>query len=126
MCSHIFYIDMNRIISNTIHLTLLEQLKSTDNQFNMPSYVVESFVSSIMKQNPIWDIGLQFLFVQMNLDLMYTNLIDLAVGYTKHCVCPCSHLLRNWHNIKGIDKMPSFKECSSSGFNHPMDFVNHI
>ena len=125
-CSHIFHIDMNRIISNTIHLTLLEQSKSADSHLKIPSYVVEYFVSSVMKQNPIWDIGLQFLTVQMNVDRMYTNLKDLAVGYTKHCVCPCSHLLRNWHKVKGIDKMPVFKECSSSVFSDPMDFVHHI
>ena len=79
-----------------------------------------------MKQNPNGDIGLQFLTVQMNLGRMYTNLKDLAVWYTKHCVCPYSHLLQNWYNMKGIDKIPSFKECSSSVFNDPMDFVHHI
>ena len=68
-CSHIFRVDMEKNMSNTIHLTILEQTKlSKLNSLTRNLTVAKSFISNVITQNPVWDLGLQFLTMQMNVD----------------------------------------------------------
>ena len=126
-CSHIFCVDMEKNMSNTIHVTILEQTKlSNHNSLNRNSMVAKSFISNVIKQNPVWDLGLQFLTIQMNVDRINTNIKDSAKRFTKNCLCPCSNMLRNWHQAKLINQLPNFKECSTTIFDGPLDFVCHL
>ena len=98
-CSHIFHVDMEKIMSNTIHLTILEQTKSQENSLDRNSTVKKSFISNVIKHYPVWDLGLQFLTMQMNVDQIYTNIKDFAKNFTKHCICPCSIIYKLLKNV---------------------------
>ena len=124
-CSHIFHVDMEKIMSNTIHLTILEQTKSQENPVRN-STVAKSFISNVINHNPVWDLGLQFLTMQTNIDRIYTNMKNSAKNFTKHCICPCSYMLKNWHKMNLMDQLPNFKECSTGIFIEPLDFVHHL
>ena len=49
-----------------------------------------------------------------------------AKGFTKKCVCPCSHILRKWHLSYSLSKLSTFRECNSYIFPDPMEFVRHV
>ena len=125
-CSHIFHVDLDKIVSNTIHLTLLEQAKYKDDQLQRSLINVTSFISNIMKGNPIWDLGLQFLTIQTNYNRIYTNIKGSAAMFTKCCICPCSYMSGKWHKTVSFNTLPEFKECKSSVYNDPMDFIIHL
>ena len=125
-CSHIFHVDLDKIVSNTIQLTLLEQAKHRDNQHQTSLINVTSFISKVIKGNPIWDLGLQFSTICANYNRIYTNIKGSAETFTKCCVCPCSQIFRKWHKLMSINTLPDFKECNSSVYSDPMDFIIHL
>ena len=125
-CSHIFHVDLDKIVLNTIHLTLLEQTKCQNDRPEKSLVNITSFICNVIKCNPIWDIGLQFLTIRTNYNGIYTNIKGSAETFTKCCVCPCSYMFGEWHKQKAINILPEFKECKSSVYNDPMDFIVHL
>ena len=125
-CSHIFHIDLDKIVSNTIRLTLLEQTKFTDNLSQRSFIKVKSFISKIIKQNPLWDIGLQFLTMQTNFNQIYMNFKDSAEKFTKCCICPYSYMFGECNKQMSIDNLPQFIKCKSNVFTDPMEFIIHL
>ena len=125
-CSHVYHIDKQKTINTTLHLTMLEQTK-LGSEITLPSKeTTSSFISLVVNNNPIWDLGMQFMSIQKDTDRMYTNLKVEAKGYTKACICPCSKLLHEWHKSNFMNGYMGFNQCESLVFNDPTTFVNHI
>ena len=125
-CSHVFHIDMEQTISNTLDLTLLEKTKSQNDKPYISNQTVSSFINCVTRRNPVWDLGLQFLYMNTNPDRMYGNLTAEAKGYTRMCICPCSDILSSWHQYHSFHTFPRFKVCKSGTFEDPFEFVHHI
>ena len=122
-CSHIFHIDMEKTINVSLQLTLLEQSKQQTTSITKSREEAAKFINLIVKHNPIWDMGLQFLSVQKDSDKLFINVKNQAKGYTKKCVCPCSHMLRKWHSSRSFSQFSTFVECDSYIFSNPMELV---
>ncbi len=70
-CGHILHVRLEDFVTNTLYLTMLEFL--TDNAPKYPSSAVSVFVNSVLFQNPIWDLGFQFMYAKQNYDKVYTQ-----------------------------------------------------
>jgi len=61
-CGHILHSALESCASKTLYLTMLEGLKNEGPKF--PSNVVLSFINYVTFHNPVWDLGLQFMFAK--------------------------------------------------------------
>ena len=61
-CGHILHSALEGCASKTLYLTMLEGLKKEGPEF--PSIVVSSFINYVSFHNPVWDLGLQFMYAK--------------------------------------------------------------
>ena len=122
-CGHVLHVDLEESASNTLHLTMLE---SVGNHSSHPLEVASSFVDSLIFENPVWDLGLQFAIQKSNSEKLFNLQKESAQKYLSTCICPCSSLFSFWHERSSLSSLPEFIPCEGSVFKDPTTFLKHL
>ena len=123
LCAHVLHSQLQKTMSNTIHLTLHRTSDSLNDDMNM-NYTV--FAKSFIFHNPLWDLGSQFSLVRLYKQNAYHFDREDFSTYTSTCVCPCSHLLRRWHEKYELNSLPNFHPCYTKVYRNIVDFIKHV
>ena len=123
-CGHILHSTLEGCASKTLYLTMLEGLKNEGPK--LPSNVVSSFINYVSFHNPIWDLGLQFMYAKKNSQRVYMQSKESMEKYSTNCVCPCSSLFSNLHRDKNLYQLPNFVECEKKVYTNPISFIGHL
>jgi len=76
--------------------------------------------------NPVWDLGLQFMFAKTNNEKVFTSDMENIQTYANKCVCPCSSIFSEWHRTEYLDQLPGWHPCEGCIFKEPMEFIHHL
>ena len=123
-CGHLLHVELDDSASNTLQLTMLESTADKSSSHSLE--VASAFIYSMIFHNPIWDLGLQFAVAKKNAEKLFSVNKESSQKYTSKCICPCSALLSDWHELQFINKLPTFHVCKSTVFNSPSTFVEHL
>ena len=124
-CGHTLHIEQDSNIKTTFQLTLLEHIGSSKVTSISTKYAI-IFTQLVIKQNPIWDLGLQFLNVNQNPEKIYPDSIQANRNYTRKCICPCSDMFRNSQYYQNLKRLSNYASCAKTLFCSPMDFICHL
>ena len=124
-CGHTLHVEQDSNIKTTFQLTLLEHTETT-NVSSISNKDAITFIQLVVKQNPIWDLGLQFLNVNRNEGKIYPKSISSNKEYTRKCICPCSEIFDRCRYSTILRKLALYQSCKSGIFDNPMDMVCHL
>ena len=64
-CGHKLEVNLQEVVGNTMHLTMLESLNDIqDNETQSSINTSAIFILSVLFLNPLWDIGLQLQLIK--------------------------------------------------------------
>ena len=119
VCWHSLQVDLGHVRYNTIHLTLLDLINDSNDQFRDYMY----FIDAVLFNNLIWDIGLQHELMSKNTEKIYIGDIK---NYISQCIYPCSNHFHKWHMRLGIVKYTKFNPCTKIVYEGHINFVKHV
>ena len=91
ICGHILHVGLEDTSTNTMYLTMLELSKDPTTLYN--SHVPALFIYCTVLNNPVWDLGLQFLLPKTNNDKAFTCEVENLQLYSTKYIGPCSSIL---------------------------------
>ena len=124
-CGHTLHIKQDSNIKTTFQLTLLEHIGNTK-VTSISTKDAIMFTQLVVKQNPIWDLGLQFLNINQNTEKIFPDSIQANRNYTRKCICPYSVLFVNSQYFQNLKRLSEYDSCATSIFCSPMDFICHL
>ena len=101
-------------------------MECNNNLENISKYNLKTFLGTVLYQNPIWDLGLQFDYARRDFDNIFKNEAEKYQKLTKKCICPCSDKVEKWHKTTKIDKLDGFQVCKAALFPSSDKFVKHL
>ena len=124
-CGYTLHIEQNSNIKTTFQLTLLEHIVNTKvSCISTKDTII--FIQLVVKQNPIWDLGLQFLNVNQNPEKIYPNSIEANREYARKCIYPCLVIFEKCQYARKLTRLSEYDSCKSGIFGSPMDFLCHL
>jgi len=104
VCGHVLHVELEDTSTKAMYLTMLESSK--DPTIFYQSQVPALFIYCTVLNNPVWDLGLQFMFAKTNNEKVFTCEMENIETYTTKCVCPCSAIFSKWHGTECLNQLP--------------------
>ena len=122
-CGHILHSNFEETKKQTINLTILESYKE-DKERERSN--LSLFIDSVLYQNPVWDLGLQFDLIQTNKNNIFNVGKHKLQNFTKKCICPCSTVFSKWLSKLGVLNFNNFNTCDSAVFSDCALLLKHL